>query len=265
MESSNHFLSNESNLKNISLVATNALPKDGPSDPQNEGQDLTATLASVGIGCLWLSLAAYAFLLAPNQTPYQDRYFLEKLLFLHADDGFILNPVLVSLFNIMGIWPVIYAMLLIPTARSSKGPPIWPFSVLSGFVGAFALLPYFALWRGDGAPPLPSKEEKDKLPIRILDSKITAAVLGFGTLFLLANSYFGGEEAWKEFGQYFRGSRFIHVTSIDFLVLSGMAPFWLYNDMTVREWEGRDTWWVPLSALPLVGPIIYLLVRPKLP
>ncbi|QCE07027.1 hypothetical protein DEO72_LG9g2042 [Vigna unguiculata] len=45
-----------------------------------------------------------------------------------------------------------------------------------------------------------------------------------------------GQDVWKEFYQYFRESKFIHITSIDFIVLSTFAPFWVYNDMTARKW-----------------------------
>lgn len=46
-----------------------------------------------------------------------DMYYLEKLLYLKGDDGFQMNQVLVSLWNVMGIMPTIYCMLLIPTGR----------------------------------------------------------------------------------------------------------------------------------------------------
>ncbi|KAK1269348.1 hypothetical protein QJS04_geneDACA006722 [Acorus gramineus] len=60
----------------------------------------------------------YVFLLAPNLTPSLDMYFLQKLLNLKGDDGFVLNEVLVSLWYIMGLWPLVYSMLLLPTGRS---------------------------------------------------------------------------------------------------------------------------------------------------
>jgi len=37
--------------------------------------------------------------------------------------------------------------------------PVWPFSLVSVFLGAFALLPYFALWTS-GAPRVPTEEER---------------------------------------------------------------------------------------------------------
>lgn len=198
---------------------------------------------------------------------YRDQYFLQKLVGLHADDGFLMNPVLISVFNLMGVWPLIYTMLLIPSGRGSKGsPPVWPFAAVSFATGAFALLPYFALWRGEGPPPLPSARERDSWPVKILESKVTAVSAVVGAAVLLTYAATAGGPAWKEYDQYFRESQFVHVMSLDFLILASLAPFWLFNDMTVRKWRGKGDWWWPLLAvLPVLGPAIYLLLRPPLP
>ena len=58
--------------------------------------------------------------LSPNQVPYRDQYFILKQVGLGPDDGFQLNTVWVQLFNAMGIWPAIYASLLIPSGRSGN-------------------------------------------------------------------------------------------------------------------------------------------------
>lgn len=44
-------------------------------------------------------------------------YLLKKLLNLAGDDGFEMNHVFVSLWYIMGLWPLVYSMLLLPSAR----------------------------------------------------------------------------------------------------------------------------------------------------
>jgi hypothetical protein len=48
------------------------------------------------------------------------RYFLEKLVGLGVDDGVKLNPVLVSVFLLMGIHPSTFAALMTPSARSAN-------------------------------------------------------------------------------------------------------------------------------------------------
>ena len=82
----------------------------------------------------------------------------------------------------------------------------------------------------------------------------------------------------------------IHVTCLDFTLLSAFAPFWVYNDMTARKWWelccycreyfscgafaylldsfcrfDKGSWLLPLSLVPFVGPALYILLRPPLP
>lgn len=218
---------------------------------------------SILLFVFWGGLIYYVTMLAPNGTPSTDIYLVQKLLNLKGDDGYQVNQVLVALWYIMGLWPLVYSMLLLPTARSAKNKtPVWPFLVLSCFGGAYALIPYFVLW----TPPPPPVEEEElkKWPLNFMESKLTAGftlVSGLGLLIYAATS---GDEAWREFFQYFRGSKFIHLTSIDFSLLSTFAPFWVYNDMTARKWYDKGFWLLPLSLFPFLGPALYLLLRPSL-
>ena len=67
-----------------------------------------------------LNPADYGFVLSPNQTPYRDMYFLEKLLGLGAHDGVAVNTVFTRLCWLMGVWPAVYASLLLPSAKSGN-------------------------------------------------------------------------------------------------------------------------------------------------
>ncbi|PWA63051.1 hypothetical protein CTI12_AA356730 [Artemisia annua] len=233
--------------------------EDKMKNENNGGGGTTSFL----ILALWGGLMYYVFNLAPNQTPSTDMYLVKKLCFLIGDDGFQLNQVIVSLWNIMGLWPLVYCMLLIPSGRSSKGNvPVFPFLILSFFLGAYALIPYFVLWR----PPPPAIEESElkRWPINFLDSKVTAGVIFAVGLGLIVNAGLATGDNWKEYLQYFGGSRLIHATSLDFALLSTFAPFWVYNDMTVRKWTDKGFWLVPLSVVPFLGPALYLLLRPSL-
>ncbi|XP_058787216.1 uncharacterized protein LOC131661629 [Vicia villosa] len=218
---------------------------------------------SILLFLLWAALIYYVSFLSPNQTPSTDIYFLKKLLNLKGDDGFRMNEVLVSEWYIMGLWPVVYSMLLLPTGRSSKSNvPVWPFLSLSFFGGIYALLPYFVLWK----PPPPAVEEAElkTWPLNFLESKVTASILLAIGLGLIVYASLAGEDVWKEFYQYCRGSKFIHLMSIDFTLLSTLAPFWVYNDMTARKWFDKGSWLLPVSLIPLLGPALYILLRPSL-
>lgn len=55
----------------------------------------------------------------------------------------------------------------------------------------------------------------------------------------------------------------MHVTTVDFLTLSTLAPFWMYNDASLRKWGQKDSLLPVLSVIPVLGPAIYLCLRPK--
>ena len=92
-------------------------PSSTPAQQQGDNGQL---LFSIGIAALWIGLLGYAFFLAPNQTPYRDQIFIERILGIGQKDGYVVDPVFVGLFNIMGIYPAIYASLLVPAGRSEN-------------------------------------------------------------------------------------------------------------------------------------------------
>uniref|UniRef100_A0A6N2N9K0 Cardiolipin synthase N-terminal domain-containing protein n=1 Tax=Salix viminalis TaxID=40686 RepID=A0A6N2N9K0_SALVM len=207
------------------------LEKDDTGGGKEGGRDWTT---SILLFVFWGGIIYYVFNLTPDQTPSRDMYFLEKLLNLKGDDGFRMNSVLVSLWYIMGLWPLVYSMLLLPTGSSSKTKiPVWPFLILSCFGGAYALLPYFILW----TPPPPPVEENElgRWPLNFLESKLTSGISLAAGLAIILNAALNGGD-WMEFYQYFRESKFIHITCLDFTLLSAFGPFWVYNDMTARKW-----------------------------
>ncbi|KAB2075244.1 hypothetical protein ERO13_A07G192900v2 [Gossypium hirsutum] len=229
-------------------------------DNGKEGRDWTT---SILLFVLWGALMYYVFNLSPNQTPSRDMYFLKKLLNLKGDDGFRMNEVLVSQWYIMGLWPLVYSMLLLPTGRSSKNNiPAWPFLVLSFFGGVYALLPYFVLW--SPPPPPVDENELEKWPLNFLESKLTAGMVLAAGIGLIIYAGLANADIWREFYQYFRESKFIHIMSLDFTLLSAFAPFWVYNDMTARKWYDKGFWLLPLSLVPILGPALYLVLRPSL-
>ncbi|XP_015695574.1 uncharacterized protein LOC102716896 [Oryza brachyantha] len=252
----------EKNKSKAEAVAAAAAARVASSGSGGGGGSISDWTTSVLLFGIWAGLMYYVLQLAPNQTPYRDTYFLQKLSNLKGDDGFRMNEVLVSLWYIMGLWPLVYSMLLLPTGRSSKSKiPVWPFLVLSCIGGAYALIPYFVLWK----PPPPSIDEDEigQWPLKFLESKLTAGVtfvVGLGLFIFAAKA--GGED-WHEFTRYFRESKLIHVTGLDFCLLSAFSPFWVYNDITARRWK-NGSWFLPVALIPFVGPSLYLLLRPSL-
>lgn len=237
-----------------------APPPPPPSPPAS-----SAALSAGGL-LLWGGLLTYALAFSPNGTPFRDEYFVRKLVGLGENDGVAINAVFSSLFNAMGVWPAVYAALLIPSARSRSGLPAWPFVGASFALGFFALGPYLALWTPDpGAVSPPSREELDKggpgsLCMRALESRWTALGLAAVAVLQVGLAAAAGPAAWADYGRLFDESRFVHVTTLDFLTLSALAPFWVANDSDRR---GGAAWLSALGFVPLLGPALYLVLRPR--
>lgn len=278
-------------------------PPPSPSSPSSP-VDL---LGSVVALALWAAFVLYALKFSPNQTPARDLYFLQKLIpgSGAVDDGVAVNGVFYALFNAMGVMPALYASVLIPAGRSRGKLPAWPFVAGSFAFGFFALGPYLALWtpapaaattdeekggpRDAAAPPPPEALQRNGalggVFLRALESPITAAVLFVAAAAQVFIAATAGKESWVEFFRLFDESRFVHVTSLDFLTLSALLPFWAANDAAARKFDvggggsgggsgggdggnggrggGNGTLAAAMACFPLIGPALYLVLRPK--
>ncbi|UZQ54328.1 DUF2834 domain-containing protein [Trichothermofontia sichuanensis B231] len=201
---------------------------------------------------IWLALIFYAFGLAPAAQP--DTLALIQKLSLGQLQG--INPLIVALFNLMGIWPLLYASVLLADGRGQKLPAS-PFVALSFGVGAFALLPYLA-WR----QPNPSFQGPRDRILRFFDSRWLAIALTLGAIALLAYGLSQGD--WADFAHQWQTNRFIHVMSLDFCLLALLFPAIVPDDMARRQFYQPRLLWL-VSVLPLLGPLAYLILRPPLP
>jgi hypothetical protein len=201
---------------------------------------------------IWLGLIIYAFVFAPPNQP--DTFELIKNLSTGQWQG--INPLVISLFNIMGVWPLIYSAVIFIDGRGQK-IPAWPFAALSFAVGAFALLPYLALRE----PNTQFSGQKNTF-LKLLDSRWIGVVLTVGAAILVG--YGLGQGDWSNFVQQWQTSRFIHVMSLDFCLLCALFPALLGDDMVRRGLKNPQVFWL-VALIPLFGPLLYLCVRPPLP
>lgn len=208
-------------------------------------------LRKIGFGLLWLGFLSYAFIFAPPDQP--DTWELIQRLSLGKWQD--INPLVIALFNLMGIWPVIYSAVLLSDGTGQK-IRAWPFAVASFAVGAFAVLPYLAL-----RSPNPEFSGRKTLLLKLLDSPVTGVILTIVVVILLAYGYTGDV---ANFIQHFQSSRFIHVMSLDFCLLCLLFPTLLGDDMARRGVKNQGFFWL-IALIPLLGPLIYLSVRPPLP
>jgi hypothetical protein len=135
--------------------------------------------------------------------------------------------------------------------------PAWLFVAGSFGVGAFALLPYLAL-REPNQKFIGSKG----IFLKLVDSRWLGVAITLGTLVLLSYGLLNGD--WRDFIQQWKTNRFIHVMSLDFCLLCLLFPALLGDDMARRGLKNSALFWV-VALIPLVGPLLYLCVRPPLP
>jgi len=205
----------------------------------------------IGFGLLWLGFVTYAFLLAPPNQP--DTFDLIKNLSTGQIAG--VNPLVVALFNIMGVWPLIYSALLFIDGRGQK-IRAWIFAVGSFGVGAFAILPYLAL-----REPNPSFSGRKTWLLKLLDSRWFGLLLALGAVGLLGYGISQGN--WADFVQQWQTDRFIHVMSLDFCLLCLLFPALLGDDLARRGIKDSRIFWT-ISLIPLLGAVTYLALRPPL-
>jgi hypothetical protein len=68
---------------------------------------------------------------------------------------------------------------------------------------------------------------------------------------------------WVNFAQEWQTSKFIHVMSFDFCMLSLLFPTLFGDNITQRGWKDNPLFWL-FAVIPLFGALIYLCARPSL-
>ena len=202
---------------------------------------------------IWAGFIAYVLLLAPPIHWQETGELLLKILTLQWA---AVNPVILSLFSLIGVWLLIYSCLLFADGRMQK-LPFWVFVLTAVGTGVIGLIPYLALRE-------PNQEftgEKDRW-LQLLDSRLTGIGLTLFTLGALAYAILAGD--WQGFIWQFQSDRFINGMSLAFCLFCLLFPTVLGDDMGRRGYlNNSQLFWV-FALVPLFGPLIYLCWRPPL-
>lgn len=202
------------------------------------------------LALIWIGFSVYAFVFAPPQQP--DTFSLIADLATGNWEG--INPLIIALFNIMGVLPAVYACMLLFDGCGQKFPAA-PFVALSFGVGIFALLPYFVLrqphtnWSGDRSWLL-----------KILDSRTVGIILSLSAIALLVFGFTQGD--WADFVRQWQTSKFIHVMSLDFCLMCLFFPLAVKDDLARRGINNPI--FRAIALIPLLGTLVYLCLRPAL-
>jgi hypothetical protein len=200
---------------------------------------------------IWLVFVAYTLLLTPLDQP-GNLMLIEKLVKLQWMD---INPILAAIFSLMGVWPMIYASLLLIDERT-QDISAWPSLLLSNGSGVIGLLPYLILRQ----PNQEFSGQKD-IWLKTLDSHAFGVFISLVTASLLAYAMLAGD--WEHFIQQWHTNHFVHLISLDFCLMCVLFPSILGDDMARRGLRDSIIFWA-VTLVPLLGALVYLCLRPPL-
>ncbi len=202
---------------------------------------------------IWAGFIAYVLLLAPPIHLSETLTLLKKILTVQWGD---INPIILSLFSLIGVWILIYSCLLFIDGKMQK-IAFWPFALASLGTGVIGLIPYLALREANQE----FTGQKDGL-LKLLDSRTTGILLAVFTLGLLAYGLLAGD--WEDFIQQFQGDRFINGMSLAFCLFCLLFPTVLGDDMARRGFLSNSQLFWLIALVPLLGPLAYLCWRSPL-
>jgi hypothetical protein len=209
---------------------------------------------SLTLWLIWLGFIVYLLFFAPPVQP--DTAQPLQLLF----SGHIpsINPVILALFSLVGIWLLIYSCLIFPDGRM-QSIPAWVFMLASIATGVIGLIPYLASRR----PNQSFSGEKDPW-LAILDSQTTGTILTISTIVLFLYAILWGD--WAGFAQEFVTNRFVHGMSLAFCLFCVLFPYptLLEDDVARRGLTPNSQLFQIATWVPLFGPLAYLCLRPSL-
>ena len=211
-------------------------------------------IRSLTLWLIWFSFIIYVLFFAPPLQP--DTF--QPIPSLLAGQIPWINPVILALFSLVGIWLLIYSCLIFPDGRM-QSLPAWLFMLAAIATGVIALIPYLALRK----PNQNFSGEKD-LWITLLESRATGIILTLSTIILILFALLWGD--WVGFAHEFLTNRFVHGMSIAFCLFCVLFPYptLLQDDMARRGLMADSQLFQIVAWVPLFGPLAYLCLRPSL-
>ncbi|MDJ0661529.1 MAG: DUF2834 domain-containing protein [Crocosphaera sp.] len=204
------------------------------------------------LSLLWIGFIVYGFLLAPPGQPDT----IELITNLSTGNWDTINPLIITVFNSIGLITVIYANLLLIDGREQK-IVAWPFAIASLAVGTFAILPYLIF-----REPNPKFSGEKNLLIKLSDSRLLHIFITITLLIFISWGVISGD--FSDFIYEWQTRRFINVMSLDLLCLCFIFPLIIRDDMLRRNIKNDILFWT-ISLIPLFGTLVYLCFRPSLP
>jgi len=190
----------------------------------------------------WLLLIGYALFLAPGgeTDPIMSSVF--------SGDLGAIDPLVLAVFNSLGLFPMMFLTILLLNDRQKW--PAWPFVLLSFGIGAFALLPYFAL----GNRKTDRRLRTPAWLVRFLSSRfwlIVFMLFWVGNALTLLQGF-----SLTAYQDAFFASSLVSVMTVDWFVLWGLSVYTVYHFYPHAKRKS-------LAWIPILGPILVLYLNKK--
>jgi len=160
-----------------------------------------------------------------------------------------LEPLLIIVFYLMGIWPVVQATLLYGDGNEKRIPD-WPFLLLSFFTGAYILSVYILMRESRKA-----KKYQNSLT-KLFDSTSWGICLVILTITLFIMGILLGDP--QGYIELFQKYLFVRVMTIDFLLFTMITPITVYIHSVNNSIE-VSPFVLVLGMIPILGALYYIL------
>lgn len=228
--------------------------------------------ARIAMAAAYIGFSAYVALFSPGSFDISPDSLDNQLIRSAIDDPTSLNPIFFAVFNALGVIPAINAALLLPGSKDQKPLPAVPFVVSSFALGFGGIGPYLTL--REPRPEPMTRSELGFFSKYVCESRLYGGGLLAASLVLVYGlvTIADPAAAASGFGDLFGTSKLVHVSTVDFAILSALIFEPIREDMARRGWwdvadgaENNLARLLGFSLLPVLGPAAYLLVRPALP
>ncbi|KAL7540035.1 hypothetical protein ACHAXR_009807 [Thalassiosira sp. AJA248-18] len=180
------------------------------------------------------------------------------------------NELFITVFNLLGLYVVPMACLLLPGAKGQKLPAT-PF-ILGSMFGGYGLLGPYAFTRTPNPTPV-SKADLGWFTANVLENKLfnyfillmfTSAYITSGALGAFISD---PGQLIEGYGDMFSETAIVSASSFDFLILTLSAASFIPEDLSRRGYDGevsKELIAASTALLPGVGVALYCALRPSL-
>ncbi|KAL9181210.1 hypothetical protein ACHAXT_010015 [Thalassiosira profunda] len=185
-----------------------------------------------------------------------------------SNPGF--NELFVTVFNLLGLYVMPMACLLMPGAKGQKLPAT-PF-VAGAMFGGYGLLGPYAITRKPNPAPI-SKADLGWFTSNVLENKLFNYLIAifaastYVTSGALASFISDPGQLISGYGEMFSETAFVSASSLDFVILTISAASLIPEDLARRGYEGKMAPELVAAStllLPGVGAALYCALRPSL-